>query len=121
MVGSLLRKHISTWLAIACARARPSSSRRLSTAPPAKLSSSRPSQKELVRCRLQVSCPLPDRAEAKGCQSSVCLVQEAPDTLSITSPGGLEVLQSLLGNDQLLHLSLRQLLLSGRQSCLLVP
>jgi hypothetical protein len=32
MLGSQLRKHISTWSATACARARPSSSRRLSTA-----------------------------------------------------------------------------------------
>jgi hypothetical protein len=32
MLGSRLRKHISTWSANACARARPSSSRRLPTA-----------------------------------------------------------------------------------------
>jgi hypothetical protein len=65
--------------------------------------------------------PSPDRVEAKGCRSSVCLAQEALDTLSIASSGGPEVFQSLLGDDQLLHLALRQLLLLGRQSGLLIP
>jgi hypothetical protein len=69
------------------------------------------------RCRV----PSPNSAEAKGCQSSVCLAQEAPDTLSVTSSGGLEVIQSLLGDVQLLHLALRQLPLPGHQSGLLVP
>jgi hypothetical protein len=41
--------------------------------------------------------------------------------LSVSSSGGLEVLQPLLGDGQLLHLPLRQLLLPGRQSDLLVP
>jgi hypothetical protein len=41
--------------------------------------------------------------------------------LSVTSSGGLEVLQSLLGDGQLLHLVLRQLPLSGHQYSLLVP
>jgi hypothetical protein len=41
--------------------------------------------------------------------------------LSITSSGGLEFLQSLLGNGQLLHLMLRQLPLPSHQSGLLVP
>jgi hypothetical protein len=63
-----------------------------------------------------VRVPSPDRVEAKGCQSSVCLAQEAPDTLSVTSSGGPEVFQALLGDDQLLHLPL-----PGRQSGLLVP
>jgi hypothetical protein len=40
------------------------------------------------RCRV----PSPDIAEAKRHQSSVCLAQEAPNTLSIASLGGLEVL-----------------------------
>jgi hypothetical protein len=53
---------------------------------------------------------------AKGCQSSVCLAQEAPDALSISSSGGLEVLQPLLGDDQLLHLPL-----PGHHPILLVP
>jgi hypothetical protein len=65
--------------------------------------------------------PSPDRAEDKGRQSSICLAQEAPDTLSVTSSRGLEVLQSFLGDDQLLHLALRQLPLLGRQFGLLVP
>jgi hypothetical protein len=64
--------------------------------------------------------PTPDRAKVEGRQSSVCLAQEAPDTLSITSSGGLEVFQALLGDDQLLHLPLHQLLLPGRQLSLLV-
>jgi hypothetical protein len=54
------------------------------------------------RCHI----PSPDRAEAKGHQSSVCLAQEAPDTLFVASSGGTEVLQSLLGDDQLLHMPL---------------
>jgi hypothetical protein len=41
--------------------------------------------------------------------------------MCFSSLGGLEVLQPLLGDDQLLHLPLRQLPLSGRQSGLLVP
>jgi hypothetical protein len=61
------------------------------------------------RCHI----PSPDRVEAKGCQSSVCLAQEAPNTLSVASSEGSEVFQSLLGNDQFLHLPLRQLPLSG--------
>jgi hypothetical protein len=40
--------------------------------------------------------------------------------LSVTSSGGPEVFQALLGNDQLLHLSVHQLPLSGRQLSLLV-
>jgi hypothetical protein len=46
-------------------------------------------------------CRVPslDRAEAEGCQSSVCLAQEAPDTLSITSSGGPEIFQALLGDN----------------------
>jgi hypothetical protein len=64
--------------------------------------------------------PSPDRAEAEGCQSGVCLAQEAPDVLSISNSGGLEVLQPLLGDDQLLHLPLHQLPLPGCQSGLLV-
>jgi hypothetical protein len=47
--------------------------------------------------RYRVSSP--DRVEAKGCQSSVFLAQEAPDTLSVTSSGGLKVFQALLGDD----------------------
>jgi hypothetical protein len=64
--------------------------------------------------------PTPDRAEAEGRQSSVCLAQEALDTLFITSSGGPEVFQALLGDDQLLHLSLQQLPLPGHQLSLLV-
>jgi hypothetical protein len=63
--------------------------------------------------RYRVSSP--DRVEAKGRQSSVCLAQEALDTLSVTSSGGPKVFQALLGDDQLLHLSLHQLPLPGRQ------
>jgi hypothetical protein len=40
--------------------------------------------------------------------------------LSITSSGAPEVFQALLGDDQLLHLLLHQLPLSGRQLSLLV-
>jgi hypothetical protein len=54
------------------------------------------------RCRV----PSPDRVEAKGHQSSVCLAQEALDTLFVASSGGPEVFQSVLGHDQLLHLHL---------------
>jgi hypothetical protein len=54
-------------------------------------------------------------------RAAFCLAQEAPDTLSVTSSGGTEVFQSLLGGDQLQHLALRQLPLLGRQSGLLVP
>jgi hypothetical protein len=59
--------------------------------------------------------PTLDRAEAEGRQSSVCLAQEAPDTLSVASSGGPKVFQALLGDDQLLHLPLL-----GRQLSLLV-
>jgi hypothetical protein len=69
------------------------------------------------RCRV----PSPDRVEAKGHQSSVCLAQEAPDTLSVTSSGDPKVFQALLGDDHLLHLPLHQLPLPGRQLSLLVP
>jgi hypothetical protein len=69
------------------------------------------------RCRV----PSPDRVEAKGRQSSVSLAQEALDTLSFASSGGPEVIQALLGDDQLMHLPLCQLPLPGRQSGLLVP
>jgi hypothetical protein len=65
--------------------------------------------------------PSSDRVEAEGCQSSICLTQEAPDTLPVASLGGLEVLQSLSGDGQLLHLVLRQLPLPGSQPGLLVP
>jgi hypothetical protein len=41
--------------------------------------------------------------------------------LSVASSGGPEAFQTLLGDDQLLHLPLRQLPLPGRQSGLLVP
>jgi hypothetical protein len=64
--------------------------------------------------------PTPDRAEAEGRQSSVCLAQEAPDMLSVPSSGGSEVFQALLVNDQLLHLPLHQLPLPGHQLSLLV-
>jgi hypothetical protein len=43
------------------------------------------------------------------------VAQEAPDTLSVVSSGGLKVFQALLGDDQLLHLPLQ-----GRQLSLLV-
>jgi hypothetical protein len=36
--------------------------------------------------------PSPDRAEAEGRQSSVCVAQEAPNALCFSSSGGLEVL-----------------------------
>jgi hypothetical protein len=68
-----------------------------------------------------VPIPSSDRAEAEGHQSSICLAQDAPDMLSVTSSGGLEVFQALLGDDQLLHLPLHQLLLPGHQLNLLVP
>jgi hypothetical protein len=48
------------------------------------------------------------------------LAQEAADTLSITSSGGPEVFQTLQGDDQLLHLLLHQLPLSGSQLSLMV-
>jgi hypothetical protein len=64
--------------------------------------------------------PTPDRVEAKGHQSSACLAQEAPDTLSVTSSGGLKVFQALLGDNQLLHLLLHPLPLPSRQLSLLV-
>jgi hypothetical protein len=69
------------------------------------------------RCRV----PSPDRVEAKGCQSSICLAQDALDTLSVASSGGWEVLQFILGDGQLLHLALHQLPLLGCQFGLLVP
>jgi hypothetical protein len=64
--------------------------------------------------------PTPDRAELEGRQSSVCLAQEAPDTLSVASSAGPEVFQTILGDDQLLHLSLHQLPLPGHRLSLLV-
>jgi hypothetical protein len=63
----------------------------------------------------------PDGAEAEGGQDSICLAQEAPDTLCITSTSCLEILQPLPGDGQLLHLLLHQLSLPRRQSGLLVP
>jgi hypothetical protein len=41
--------------------------------------------------------------------------------LSISNSRGLEVLQALLDDDQLLHLPLRQLPIPGHQSALLGP
>jgi hypothetical protein len=63
-------------------------------------------QKEMYDTGFWCRVPTPDRTEAEGCQSSVCLAQEAPDTLSVASSGGPKVFQALLGDDQLLHLPL---------------
>jgi hypothetical protein len=84
--------------------------------PLAGIFSTLPSLEGEVRPQLLVLCPSPNRAEAKGRQSSVYLAQEAPDTLSVASSGGPEVFQALLGDDQLLHLPLL-----GCQLSLLVP
>jgi hypothetical protein len=65
--------------------------------------------------------PVPNRAKAKGRQNSIYLAQETSDTLRYSSTRCLEILQTLLGDGQLLHLSLCQLPLLHRQSGLLVP
>jgi hypothetical protein len=107
MLGSRLQKHINTWSATACARARPSSSRRLLTAffqlgylPPGRVKNW---EHDASLC---CHVPIPDRAEAEGHHSSICLAQETPDALRFTNTRCQEILQTLLGDGQLLYLPL---------------